>query len=81
MFSIMGQLHWLGDSQNLLLAHSSGASGASQCRSWWQDHGGDLSQDFHALLGIFAKSRAEANARSKGREAEKEGQGLENWGK
>ena len=28
---------------------------------------GDLSQDFHALLGIFAKSRAEANARSKGR--------------
>ena len=29
---------------------------------------GDLSQDFHALLGIFAKSRAEANARSKGRE-------------
>jgi len=30
--------------------------------------GGDLSQDFHALLGIFAKSRAEANARSKGKE-------------
>ena len=29
---------------------------------------GDLSQDVHALLGIFAKSRAEANARSKGRE-------------
>ena len=29
---------------------------------------GDLSQDFHALLGVFAKSRAEATARSKGRE-------------
>jgi len=29
---------------------------------------GDLSQDFHALLGIFAKSRAEANSRNKGRE-------------
>ena len=28
---------------------------------------GDLSQDFHDLLGVFAKSRAEATARSKGR--------------
>ena len=26
----------------------------------------DLSQNLHALLGIFAKSRAEANAQSKG---------------
>ena len=29
---------------------------------------GDLSQDFHELLGTFAKSRAEALARSKGKE-------------
>ena len=29
---------------------------------------GDLSQDFHTLLGVFAKARAEATARSKGRE-------------
>ena len=29
---------------------------------------GDLSQDFHSLLSTFAKSRAEASARSKGRE-------------
>ena len=28
---------------------------------------GDLSEDFHVLLGAFAKSRAEAEARSKGR--------------
>ena len=28
---------------------------------------GDLSQDFHALLSVFAKARAEATARSKGR--------------
>ena len=27
---------------------------------------GDLSQNVHALLGIFAKSTAEANAQSKG---------------
>ena len=29
---------------------------------------GDLSQDFHQLLSTFAKSRAEASARSRGRE-------------
>ena len=29
---------------------------------------GDLSEDFHILLGDLAKSRAEAEARSKGRE-------------
>ena len=29
---------------------------------------GDLSQDFHIMLSSFAKSRAEASARSKGRE-------------
>ena len=28
---------------------------------------GDLSEDFHILLGTFAKNRAEAEARSKGR--------------
>ena len=28
---------------------------------------GDLSLDFHILVGIFAKNRAEADARSKGR--------------
>ena len=28
---------------------------------------GDLSEDFHVLLGIFAKNRATAEARSKGR--------------
>ena len=29
---------------------------------------GDLSQDFHSLLNVFARAKAEASARSKGRE-------------